>query len=117
MQNSEYFKLGVLTAMALAHGVGGFNLFCSTVYNFMSGTKTIDLIPIVEEVPDPAIREELQQVRDGYYTCLCVANNFYFWIESCGDVNLLQKLCMDNIDLLVDCGFNKLATGCFEHIG
>ncbi len=28
----------------------------------MSGTKTIDLIPGIEEVSDPAIREKLQQV-------------------------------------------------------
>ncbi len=26
--------------------------------------------------------------------------------------NLLQKLCMDNIDLLVDCGFNKPVSKC-----
>ena len=35
------------------------------------------------------------------FLCVCVQ------IESCGDVNLLLKLCMDNIDLLVDRGFNK----------
>ena len=28
-------------------------------------------------------------------------------IQNCDDVKLLQKLCMDNIDLLVECGFNK----------
>lgn len=52
----------MLTSMALVHGGGGFNLFCSTVYNFMSGTKAIHLIPTVEEVPDPAIQEVLEQV-------------------------------------------------------
>ncbi len=48
--------------MALVHRGGGFNVFCSTIYNFMSGAKTIDLIPVIEEVPDPATRENLQQV-------------------------------------------------------
>ncbi len=61
-RGNKYFKLGVLSAMALVHGGGGFNLFCSTIYRFMSGTKTIDLIPGIEEVSDPAIREKLQQV-------------------------------------------------------
>ncbi len=33
-------------------------------------------------------------------------------IESCGDANLLQKWFMDNIDLLVDGGFNKPVSKC-----
>ncbi len=33
-------------------------------------------------------------------------------IESCGDVSLLQQLCMENVDILIDCGFNKPISKC-----
>ncbi len=58
--------------MALVHRGGGFNVFCSTIYNFMSGAKTIDLIPVIEEVPDPATREKLQQVSYYVYCTIMV---------------------------------------------
>ncbi len=33
-------------------------------------------------------------------------------IESCGDVSLLQQLRMENVDILIDCGFNKPISKC-----
>ena len=62
MQNFEYYKLGILAAMTLVHGGARFNLFCPSIYHFMSGIKAVDLIPTIEEVPDHSTREVLNQV-------------------------------------------------------
>lgn len=48
--------------MALVHGGGGFNIFCSTVYNFLCGIKPSELIASPDEVPDASIRMLLKQV-------------------------------------------------------
>ncbi len=62
LQDSEYFKLGVLAAIALVHGGGAFNLFCPTVYNFLCGVKASELITSIDEVPDSEVREVLKKV-------------------------------------------------------
>ena len=49
--------------MALVHGGGAFNLFSPSVYCFLCGAKVADLIPTIDDVPDPSIRTVLNQVR------------------------------------------------------
>ena len=55
-------RLGILTAMALVHGGGSFQLFCPTVFKYLHGMEASKLIATIEEVPDMAVRDTLLRV-------------------------------------------------------
>ena len=58
-----YSQLGTLAAMSLVHGGAAFRLFGPTVFNYLCGLNAADVIAGISEVPDPLVRESLQQAN------------------------------------------------------
>lgn len=54
--------MGILFAMALVHGAGGFQLFSPTVFKYLACSDPSSLVATIEEVPDQQIREILLKV-------------------------------------------------------
>ena len=62
VQNNVYFRLGQLTSMAFVHGVAGFHVFSSSVYNYIAGMKVNDIVVGEEEIGDPVIKMVTSEV-------------------------------------------------------
>ena len=48
--------------MALVQGAGGANIFCESVYTYISGMSAADIIVKIDEVNDESLKELLQKV-------------------------------------------------------
>ena len=95
-----YFRLGILFAMALVHGGGGFQL---------SGSDPSTLVATIEEVADHEIREILLKVS--FQLLHCVINSIFFKkIHDTEDDEAIKQLAIVNSDLLLDCGYVKPAS-------
>ena len=49
--------------MSLVQGGSGLHVLNSTVYSYLSGTELSNIIAIVDDVPDPEVREVLKKVH------------------------------------------------------
>ena len=52
VQDNIYKQIGQLLSMALVQGAGGANIFCESVYTYISGMSAADIIVKIDEVDD-----------------------------------------------------------------
>ena len=43
--------------MSLVQGGSGFPFFCPSVYDYISGKDICTISPLMDEIPDPAVKE------------------------------------------------------------
>jgi len=57
-----FFRLGQLMAMALVHGGAAVCILSPSVFNYLSGMKSSEIIVGLGEVPDAGVKEILEKV-------------------------------------------------------
>ena len=62
LYRNVYKHIGCLLSMALVQGGGGANIFCKSVYTYLSGMSAADILVKISEVGDFEVEELLQKV-------------------------------------------------------